>query len=147
MMNDAYRDELEATLARASELEREIEELRRTNAELESFEARHNARRLVAAIDREREEKQRNDDRDREDARLRLAAKEAARMQADAEERLHLRNSLSILAAGLIAALVAGMTSSLAIGVGSFALFAIGLIYLYVAESQARKRRQKGDGT
>lgn len=145
-MNDADRADLEAALARASELEREIEELRRQNVEREAFEARHNARRLVAAIDREREDQQRNDDRNRDEARWRRAAQEAASARADAEERKQLRNGMLIVATGLVAALVAGMTNDPAVGVGSFAVFAIGLIYVYVAKSSARKRRQKGDG-
>ena len=61
-MNNAYRDDLEAALARASDLEREVEALRKRNAELESSgqtdEARENARRLAAALEREREEAQ-----------------------------------------------------------------------------------------
>ena len=86
-MSDAYRDELEAAQARASDLEREIEELRKRNAELEGTgetdEARDNARRLAAAIEREREEAQIRDDRKLDDAMFNQAAREAASARAE----------------------------------------------------------------
>jgi Flp pilus assembly protein TadB len=145
MMNNAYRDDLEAALARASDLEREIEDLRMRNDALEAFEARKNARRLATAEERERDEEQRRDEQARDEGVLRRAAQEAARTQADAEPVEHVRNALVIVVAGVIAALAAGMTSSPAIGGGAFALLAIGLIYLCVAESIARKRQQKAD--
>ena len=81
-MSDADRDDLEAAQTRASELEREVEELRKRNAELEGAgetdEARENARRLAAAIEREREEAQIRDDRKLDDAMFTQAAQEAA---------------------------------------------------------------------
>ena len=144
-MTNTYRDDLEAALARASDLEREIEDLRQRNATLEAFEARHNARRLAAAIERERDEQQRNDDRDRDEARWRGAAEEAASARSEADVVRHWRNGLWIVAAGALSLVVAGMTNSLAIGVASGALLAIGVTYLYVAEARARKRRQKAD--
>lgn len=65
-MTDSYRDELEAAQARADELQRDIERLRRRNAELEHRpeavpaapvdEATLNRERLLAAVRREREE-------------------------------------------------------------------------------------------
>jgi hypothetical protein len=51
-MSDAYRDDLEAALARASDLEREIAELRARNAGLEANPAaRDHARQPAAALD------------------------------------------------------------------------------------------------
>ena len=71
-MSDAHRDDLEAALVRASELDREVEELRRRNAELEAGgqtdEARENARRLAAAIEREQKEAQIRDERKLDEA-------------------------------------------------------------------------------
>ena len=71
-MSDAHRDELEATLGRASELDADVEELRRRNAELESSgqtdEARENARRLAAAIGREHKEAQIREERELDEA-------------------------------------------------------------------------------
>ena len=52
-MSDADRDDLEAALARASDLERAIEDLRMRNAALEAFEARKNARRRQKADNHE----------------------------------------------------------------------------------------------
>jgi len=80
-MKDAYRDDLEAALARASDLEREVEALRKRIAELESgdrqtLEARENARRLEAALEREREELQRQHQREVDDAHWRQATRE-----------------------------------------------------------------------
>ena len=68
-MSDAYRDDLAAALARASDLEREVVELRKRNAELQSgdretIEARENARRLEAALEREREELRQHHEQD-----------------------------------------------------------------------------------
>jgi hypothetical protein len=80
--DDEYRNDLEAALARASELEREVEELRRRNAGLESTgktdEARENARRLEAALERERAEAQVRDERKLDEAMFKQAAQEAA---------------------------------------------------------------------
>lgn len=80
-MTDAYRDDLEAALARVSDLEREIEMLRKRNAELESgdretIEARENARRLAAALEREREELRRQQQWEADEAHWREASRE-----------------------------------------------------------------------
>lgn len=143
-MTDAYRDDLEAALARASDLEREIEALRRRNAELEADESSENARRLASALEREREEMRIRDTRRDDDATWRRAAKEVASTKSDADDLSHRRNALLVLVAGVLVALVAGMTNSPPLGAGSFALFASGIVYLHQAESRARKRRQKG---
>jgi hypothetical protein len=55
MTNNAYRDDLEAALARASDLEGEVEELQRRKAELEpdDRDERQTVQRLAAAVERE----------------------------------------------------------------------------------------------
>lgn len=144
-MTDAYRDDLEAALARASDLEREIEALRRRNAELEAEESSENARRLAAALEREREEMRIRDTQRNDDATWRRAASDVASTKPDADDLRHRGNAFLILVAGMLVALVAGVTNSPPLGAASFALFASGIVYLYQAESRARKRRQKGE--
>lgn len=82
-MNDAYRNDLEAALARATDLEREVEALRKRVAELESgdpqtVEARENARRLEAALLRERDELRQHHQWEADDAHWRQASRDEA---------------------------------------------------------------------
>jgi chromosome segregation ATPase len=82
-MTDAYRDDLEAALARVSDLEREVEALRERNAELEAgdsqtVEARENARRLAAALERERAELRQQHQREVDDAHWSQASRDEA---------------------------------------------------------------------
>jgi hypothetical protein len=108
----AYRDDLEAALARASHLEREVEALRRRNAELAfgdraTIEARENARRLEAALQREREELQQRIARGVEEASSEQASKDAgfSARAARSNQFFALRFAISIVCVIVAAAM------------------------------------------
>jgi hypothetical protein len=93
MTNNAYRDDLEAAQARASDLEREVEGLRKRISELETgdratIEARENARRLAAALEREREELRQQHRWEVDDAHWRQASREESKAARAANAEL-----------------------------------------------------------
>jgi predicted RNase H-like nuclease (RuvC/YqgF family) len=157
-MNEAYRDDLEAALARASDLEREVEALRRRNAELESgdratIEARENARRLEAALERERDElRQRfENDLDAELARRQseLARRDSEQHRRDSElasDRQQDRPlepfavlGVTIICLGAFIAIAAASTGGLDAGIGGLCVFGAFLVLGIITAS-------RGDG-
>jgi hypothetical protein len=153
-MSDAHRDDLEAALARASDLEREIEELRRRNAELEAGgqtdEARENARRLAAAIEREQKEAQIRDERKLDEASWRRAARNAAdeaAAEASAAAAVPRIDSVfadravgvAFLTGGAILEIVGMVAGSSDASICAVVLFVFGI--LLVISNPARKRR------
>jgi hypothetical protein len=158
MTNNAYRDDLEAALARASDLEREVAELQRRNAELEmgdrqTIEARENAHRLAAALERERDELRHDHNRQVDDAGWRRAAREAANARAAkvatnapagrSDEFKLWTNGIAGLVVGSLAGLVAITANNGWVGAASIAMLTVAVVFVVDANSLALKRRQK----
>jgi hypothetical protein len=147
-MTDAYRDDLEAALARVSDLEREVEALRERNAELEAgdcqtVEARENARRLAAALERERAELHRQHQREIDDAHWSQAAREEAEAARAAKAALAMRTTTAPvqrrevttaevmigivgMVGGGMAGLIAAIVNSEPIGAVALVMFLVG---------------------
>ena len=154
MMNNAYRDDLEAALARASDLEHQVIRLRMRVAELETgdratVEARENARRLEAALDREREELQRHHEQDVETegraqaARILGKAYSPAPPPADPYAMQRRAIAAVSLLAGIVTAVDSVKTDSATIAVCFVALIVIAAALLSVdADASAGRRRR-----
>jgi hypothetical protein len=147
-VSDAYRDALEALLARVRDLEREVEELRKRNAGLESIgqtdEARENARRLAAALERELEEARIRHERTLDDATWKQAALEASTYKPSTAAKLASAAGALLLAA-FVTVICSGRRRVDARFVLSCAGIFLGLAVLFAASSlvlriRARKR-------
>lgn len=128
-----YRDELAAATARADALERELDLLRQRNAQLESgdratIEARENARRLEAALERETDELRRRFEQEleRERDRLRLESEHRVtrRPAATALEHTRMRATANLVVGGIL-----GMIA-LACEQGSVAVLAVTFVMI-----------------
>jgi hypothetical protein len=113
-MADTYHDDLETTLAWIDTLEREAERLRKRNAELESFdsqtvEARENAQKLEADLEREREALRDNPERVEESRHDKPLPRPAPVFD---QRELKLLKRAAAVASLLVGASVAGAVSS-----------------------------------
>ena len=116
-MSTAYRDDLEAAIQLASELDRECTSLRTRNAELAALvptDARENQQRLELALVRESAERARHelDERDREIASLRKTIATAPAR----ERRREVARDTNIFVNGVIAGGYAGLVIATIVG-------------------------------
>ena len=141
-MTDTYRDDLDAALARASDSKREVEALRERNAELEmSPEARENARRLAAALERERAEVQQHHQSEvdsahwmqasREEAKAARAANDVAKQTTIAPVKRREVTKAKVLV-GIVGMVGGGMAGVVAAIVNSEPIGAVALVMFLV---------------